>query len=293
MKQEGFHIQIATDLKTGFIFGGNRWNCGTWMDKMGSSNLAGNRGQPATPRDGSAVEIVALSKSVINFLSDLHEKNIYPFEGVCNGHETWTYKFWSDKIKENFEPLFHISDKCDDQYVNRRMIYKDTYGASFKWMDFQLRPNFLIAMSLAPDLFDREHAKQALKLATQVLVGPLGIKTLDPSDWKYRGDYDNSLDCQDESIAHGFNYHQGPEWLWPMGHYLRARLLFSDEPKKEIPKLNRIVSKHLEHLKQSEWFGLPELTNSDGKFCLHSCSIQAWSHSTLLDFIYLRDQLMQ
>jgi len=82
MRDEGFNIEIWTDWATGFIHGGNEFNCGTWMDKMGESEKAGSKGLPGTPRDGAPVEITGLLKSTLRWLSNLSSKGHFPYKGV-------------------------------------------------------------------------------------------------------------------------------------------------------------------------------------------------------------------
>ena len=58
-------------------------------------------------------------------------------------------------------------------------------------------------MAVAPELFTKENAIGCLEQVERLLMSPkaMGIKTLDPADLNYKGDYINS----DES--HGHNYH--------------------------------------------------------------------------------------
>lgn len=214
MKDEGFNNQIGIDPNTGFVFGGNQFNCGTWMDKMGSSDKAGNRGTPTTPRDGSAIELIGLQMAVLRFMQQLAEDNLIAVDSVRrtgpNGERTtWSFKKWADLIAQTFEAHCFVPD-ADGPLVNKKTIYKDTVGASKPWADFQLRCNFPVAMVAAPEIFQPQHAWQALEQARTHLLGPMGMKTLDPDDWEYRGFYDNSNDSDDPKISHGANYHQGP-----------------------------------------------------------------------------------
>lgn len=151
MKDAGFNNQIGIHPHTGFVFGGNEWNCGTWMDKMGSSDKAGNRGKPSTPRDGSAVELVGLQMAALRFLEDLSANKNYPYESVERLSNTgskviWTWTEWANKIKDNFEKEFYVGKDDPNKLVNKRGIYKDSVNASQAWTDFQLRCNFPVAM---------------------------------------------------------------------------------------------------------------------------------------------------
>ena len=152
MTSEGFHVQVSVDSTTGFVQGGNCWNCGTWMDKMGSydDGTHSNRGHPATyafivsfkcrPRDGSAVELVALQFSILSWLQTLHEQGLYHYDGIKvtveKKREKWTFKEWCRKIQEAFEPSFFLE-------TNQDVYYKDTYHSEEIPADSQLRPNYV------------------------------------------------------------------------------------------------------------------------------------------------------
>ncbi|XP_048845065.1 glycogen debranching enzyme isoform X2 [Brienomyrus brachyistius] len=301
MRDEGFNIMAKVDCKTGFVSGGNRFNCGTWMDKMGESERARNKGIPATPRDGSAVEIVGLSKSAVRWLAELHKQGLYPYAGVTIHTEgkqlSVSYEDWNNQIQANFEKLFYVShDPADPnekhpELVHKRGIYKDSTGASSPWCDYQLRPNFPIAMVVAPEMFTVERAWEALEIVEKKLLGPLGMKTLDPDDMVYCGDYDNALDNDNYNTAKGFNYHQGPEWLWPVGYFLRAKIHFArklgkDTYERTVYLVKNVLSRHYVHLERSSWKGLPELTNANGQHCPFSCESQAWSIATILEVLH-------
>lgn len=333
MKSEGFNIDIHVDWETGLIFGGNQTNCGTWMDKMGESDKAGSKGVPGTPRDGAAIEITGLLYSTLVWLADLHKIGRYSFSGVKTSQGSdITWQDWSSLVSTNFECCYYIPlDPGDDSkydinsaIVNRRGTYKDLYRSGKEYEDYQLRANFPIAMTVAPTLFDPTHALNALALADSVLRGPTGMATLDPSDLNYRPYYNNGEDSTDFATAKGRNYHQGPEWLWPTGFFLRALLRFDlMRSKTKVEKVEAMmqVMRRLEGCKkairESPWGGLTELTNRNGEYCgdsvcadsyyLHVCfkecdvghrqwvqtranrlqsPTQAWSAGCIIDLFY-------
>jgi glycogen debranching enzyme len=300
MKDEGFNQNIYVDWKNGIIFGGNEWNCGTWMDKMGESEKAGNKGHPGTPRDGAAIEITGLLKSALRWVNNLRVEEKFPWNTVTNqnGDEV-SFMEWERKLQRSFEKAYYIPRdpkkdilfEVDSKIVHRRGIYKDLYRSSKPYEDYQLRPNFAIAMTVAPELFDVDRAMGALAAADTIILGPVGMRTLDPEDYNYRPYYENSIDNDDFATSKGRNYHQGPEWVWLRGYYLRAMLQFDvlrkkrygGDRKETFQQLHLRMIELSRWIRQSPWGGLTELTNKDGAICNDSSPTQAWSAATIID----------
>ena len=288
MKPDGFQIDVKVDWNTGLIFGGNQSNCGTWMDKMGESTKAGSKGVPGTPRDGAAIEITGLAYSTLTWVAQLHHAGKYKRGGVKTaGGQTFSFEQWASKIEQNFERCYYIpvDPKEDGDYdvnssiVNRRGIYKDLYKSGKEYEDYQLRANFPITMTVAPQLFTPAKALHGLEIADKILRGPTGMATLDPSDLNYRPYYNNSEDSTDFATSKGRNYHQGPEWLWPTGFFLRALLKFDlmrrktkEEKTGAFQQITRRLQGCKKAIEDSPWAGLTELTNKNGEYCGDSVS---------------------
>lgn len=203
-----------------------------WLSELSSKGKFPFEGVNATSKSFLSISMI----SCINT-----DKFVTPLS-VNGVQRLVTYKEWAELIHKSFEKHFYvplgtyssssasfdgnltniISDPAtDSEYeisthaVNRRGIYKDVFGSGpgREWSDYQFRPNFPIAMVVAPELFDPAHALGALRLADQHLRGPLGMKTLDAADLQYRPYYDNSNDSDDPTTAKGRNYHQVRVWL--------------------------------------------------------------------------------
>ena len=289
MRDEGFNLKYGVDWENGMVFGGNQWNCGTWMDKMGESEKAGSKGVPGTPRDGAAVEITGMLYSTVKWVGELHKQGKYKYTGVTKGktNDKISFDDWAALIKANFEKAYYVPKTAEEdkeydvnpKVVNRRGIYKDLYRSGKEYEDYQLRPNFPIAMTAAPDLFDPKKALYALYMADKILKGPRGMATLDPSDYNYRPYYNNGEDSTDFHTSKGRNYHQGPEWEWPVGFFCRALLKFDlmrrktpEERTEAFQQITRRLQGNREEIKTSAWAGLTELTNKNGEFCADSVS---------------------
>ena len=106
------------------------------------------------------MEIVGLCKSAVRWLSQLASRGIYPYNGVTvrlgeDRRQPLSFVEWNRLLQKSFEEKFWVPEdptegnlKEGDEagYIHRRGIYKDCFKASQRFTDFQLRPNFPIAI---------------------------------------------------------------------------------------------------------------------------------------------------
>jgi predicted glycogen debranching enzyme len=188
----------------------------TWMDARLDD-------RPVTPRQSEPIEINALFVYAIAYLRE---------------HE--------DRLARLSEPLRELArtvpTSLAQRYWNKDLGYfSDTIGEGAS--DLYLRPNQLWLLALDRIDIDQKQGQSALKCIQQLLLTPVGLRTLSPHDPPYKGH------CEGSQRSRDIAYHQGTVWPWMLGLFTDAMIRFNGtEATREIlqPCIQRL-NRHLRH----------------------------------------------
>jgi len=230
----------------------------TWMDAVVSQT-------PITPRQGKAVEINALWYSALcwaeKWAHHLQTHNLAT-EALGNvENQARRYAQQAEKVKAGLQSFwnpetgyFHDVIKPDDQRSP------------------EIRPNAVIALSLAHCGFEPEQGQQVLELACDRLLTPYGLRSLAPENTFYLGRYGGGVWERDHA------YHQGTIWSWLIGPFIRAWTRFY--PNEPLPWTADVMLDHLEH--EACLGSISEIFDGDSPHAPRGAIAQAWSVAELL-----------
>jgi predicted glycogen debranching enzyme len=175
----------------------------TWMN-------AEVNGRVVTPRTGYVVEINALWYNAIMFAIELAKNQNAAF--VDHWQEV------AAKIKEEFPKVFWNSEnECLYDYVNAKQV------------NAQIRPNQILAASLPYNPIDERMRRKVIDVVRRELLTPLGLRSLSPKDFQYKGRYSGN------EFERNLAFHQGSVWPWLLGHFAEAYLkLYGKNAVEEI-----------------------------------------------------------
>ncbi|MDM9379577.1 amylo-alpha-1,6-glucosidase [Chlorogloeopsis sp. ULAP01] len=218
----GTRYNIQVDSLDGLVGWDARGVALTWMDAIVD-------GQPVTPRRGKPVEINALWYSALCWASRwaeiLSEQEAIP-EPSRLAKQARRYSQHAQQVKESLQ-----------KFWNSQLGYLyDTIEPDDR-RNSQVRPNAVIALSLVHCAFSEQQGRQILDKATDRLLTPYGLRTLDPTDSEYIGKYAGNSEKRDRS------YHQGTIWGWLIGPYIRAWQRFY--PSEPLPFSWQPLLEHL------------------------------------------------
>ncbi len=82
--------------------------------------------------------------------------------------------------------------------------------------DARIRPHALIALAIAPELFESWQARAILDRVEEHLLTPGGIRSLTPEEPDYLGHFEGSFEERETA------YHRGAAWVYLLGFYAQA-----------------------------------------------------------------------
>lgn len=244
--RQGTRYGIHMDVD-GLVAGGTPGVQLTWMDVKIGDRLV-------TPRHGKPVEIQALWFRALEVGARLAAQFGEPGYAVgcqkdkARGVKSFLSKFW---------------------YKDGQYLYDTIDGPEGD--DASIRPNQVFAIALCDDLLTGEQATQVLNLAKDHLLTPVGLRTLSPTDVRYRPQYEGGPPERDSA------YHQGTVWPFLLGPFVTAWLKTfgqTDETRAEARSFLDGIEAHLQEVCLGQ---VSEIFDGDPPHHARGCPAQAWS----------------
>jgi predicted glycogen debranching enzyme len=252
----GTRFGIGVDPADGLLRQGAEGYQLTWMDAKVDDWVV-------TPRRGKAVEINALWYNALKLL------------------EGWVREHGGDNGSESARNLAHHAERCRESF-NRRFWYAEG-GYLYDVVDGAVdgepgddpacRPNQVFAIALDHPVLDRERWEPVLRVVTDRLLTPVGLRSLSPDHPDYKPTYDGDLRSRDAA------YHQGTVWGWLIGPYVDAWLKVNPgEPERARRFLEGLVP----HLSEACLGSISEVFDAEEPYTPRGCVAQAWSVAEVL-----------
>ena len=236
----GTRFGIRVDVDGLVTQGADGWAL-TWMD-------ARVDGRPITPRQGKPVEINALWLRGLRVLAAI---------ATSARHDTSLFEQLTRSAQSSFDQRFVRADG-----LGLVDLVDGPHGD-----DASVRPNQLLAVSLPGNAGG--HLLEPVLRAVEPLVTSIGMRSLAPSDERYRGRHRGGVLERDEA------YHQGTVWPWLVGPYSDAMIAASKDPSPVIAGL-------VDHLGEWGLASVSETADGNAPHDATGCPFQAWSVAELL-----------
>lgn len=229
----------------------------TWMDAI-------VEGQPVTPRYGMPVELNALWYNAIAF-------------SLAQAEAAGDKKF----VKEWKPILTQVGSAFVETYWNARHGYlADCIDSDYK--DFSIRSNQIFAASLTYSPLDDEQRKSIIDLVKKELLTPKGLRTLSPSDPKYRGTIERVPFSRDLAL------HQGCVWPWLFGFFAEGYLKI--HKRGGAPFIKRIMEGFEEEMYEHCLGTIPEFFTGTPPHKGKGAISMAWNVAAILKVIKLTEK---
>ena len=247
--QKGTLFDIRAD-EDGLLAGGSDETQLTWMDAC-----LGN--EAVTPRHGKAVEVNALWHCAHCIMAKR-----------CAGIDdelTKQYEARADLIAQAFVKTFwNDHNNC---------LYDSVTDDG---PDDSIRPNQILAVSLPYSPLSHRQQAAVVRMVTEELLTPYGLRTLSPKDPRYRRKYGGSWESRDRA------YHQGTVWAWLIGPFIEAYLAVHGAKPPTLAKAGEWLAAFDEHLHQAGLGYISEIFDGDPPHTPRGCIAQAWSVAEVL-----------